>query len=528
MADPRPTVPTAPAHRGLTLRARLVAILAVVALLLVGTLTAQLVLQARQRDVRNDLLDRTDPALVAAGDLLAGLVDQETGVRGYALSGDPRFLEPYERGQETVAEASERLHELLVGGPLADEVSAVDELNEQWRTAVAEPTIEATQQGLGTAVTDEVQLQGRQLFDEVRAAHGELDDALSAERADQIDHLDTSARRATGAMLLQVVGLILSGVLIVVALDRVVVGPIRRLGSDARRVAAGNLGHPVRGDGSPDLISLGEDVDAMRRRILDEVVQLNAATADLARQADDLARSNADLEQFAYVASHDLQEPLRKVSSFCQLLQKRYADRLDERANEYIHYAVDGAKRMQDLINDLLSFSRVGRTSDEFETFDLNDVVVDVLDVLAPTIEEDGATVVVGELPTVAGDRRLLGATFQNLVSNALKFHGSEPSCVEITATLARGPAGDEWTISVADNGIGIEPDYAEQIFVIFKRLHTKTEYGGTGIGLALAKKIVEFHGGRIWLADTPGPGATFCLALPALTPAQREPADAG
>jgi light-regulated signal transduction histidine kinase (bacteriophytochrome) len=325
-----------------------------------------------------------------------------------------------------------------------------------------------------------------------------------------------------------VAGLVVSGVLIIMALDRVVVGPIRRLGGDARRVADGDLGHPVRGERSPDLIELGEDVDAMRRRILEEVDQLNAASADLARQAEDLARSNDDLEQFAYVASHDLQEPLRKVSSFCQLLQKRYADQLDERANEYIHYAVDGAKRMQDLINDLLAFSRVGRTSDEFEPVDLNDVVAEVVDVLGPAIEDTGATVEVGHLPTVAGDRRLLAATFQNLVSNAIKFRGEEPPCVEISATLAAEPAGDEWIITVADNGIGIEPDYAEQIFVIFKRLHTKSEYSGTGIGLALAKKIAEFHGGRIWLADTPGPGSTFRLALPAPTPEQESSADVG
>jgi signal transduction histidine kinase len=524
------TEPTDQLRAGLTLRARLLGILAVVAVLLAGTVGAQLVLQARQRDIRNDIIGRIDPALLAVGDLRAGLVDQETGVRGYALARDPRFLDPYERGQETAADASARLHDLLDDGELADELAAVEDLTETWRTEIAEPSIAATQQGLDTPVSDAFQLQGRQRFDEVRAALEVVDDALSADRVDQNDALDAAARRATAAMIVQAVGLVLSGVLIIVALDRVVVGPIRRLGRDARIVAEGDLDHPVAGDGSPDLVALGEDVDAMRVRILEEVDQLNAASADLARQAEDLARSNADLEQFAYVASHDLQEPLRKVSSFCQLLQKRYADRLDERANEYIFFAVDGAKRMQDLINDLLAFSRVGRTSDEFESVDLNDVVADVIDVLAPTIEEDEAVVQVGNLPVVAGDRRLLGATFQNLISNALKFRGPEPPCVEITATVAAAPAGDEWIITVADNGIGIEPDYGEQIFVIFKRLHTKTEYSGTGIGLALAKKIVEFHGGRIWLADTPGPGSTFCLALPATTPApeEREADDAG
>jgi signal transduction histidine kinase len=512
----------------LTLRTRLTAILGLVALLLVGTLGAQLVLQDRQRDIRDDLLGRIEPARVALGVLRTGLVDQETGIRGHALTGDPRFLEPYERGRDTADDAASRLEELLGDGPLAGDVRTVDELTAAWRVEFAEPSIEATRQGTGIAATDEFQTGGRQRFDAVRAAIDDVDDALSSERAEQIDDLDTAARRATIAMALQALGLVLSGVLIVVALNRVVIGPIRHLGRDARRVAEGDLVHPVRGEGSPDLVDLGHDVDGMRTRILDEVRQLNAASADLARQADDLARSNADLEQFAYVASHDLQEPLRKVSSFCQLLQKRYSDQLDARANEYIHYAVDGAKRMQDLINDLLSFSRVGRSSDMFEVVDLNEVTSDVVEVLAPSIDDAHATIEVGDLPTVPGDRRLLAATLQNLVSNALKFRGEEPPCVEITASLAPGLAGDEWVLSVSDNGIGIEPDYADQIFVIFKRLHSKTEYAGTGIGLALAKKIVEFHGGRIWLADTPGPGSTFRLALPALRDDERRVADAG
>ena len=262
---------------GLTLRTRLTAILGLVALLLVGTLGAQLVLQSRQRDIRNDLLERIDPALVALGDLRAGLVDQESGVRGYALAGDPRFLEPYERGQGATADAAARLAQLLGDSPLADEVRTVDELTETWRVEIAEPSIAATQQGTGIAATDEFQIAGRQRFDAIRAAVDDVDDALSSERAEHVDDLDAAARNATVAMALQALGLVLSGVLIVVALNGVVVGPIRRLGRDARRVAEGELDHPVRGERSPDLVALGEDVDAMRRRILDEVDQLNAA-----------------------------------------------------------------------------------------------------------------------------------------------------------------------------------------------------------------------------------------------------------
>jgi light-regulated signal transduction histidine kinase (bacteriophytochrome) len=174
---------------------------------------------------------------------------------------------------------------------------------------------------------------------------------------------------------------------------------------------------------------------------------------------------------------------------------------------------------MQDLINDLLTFSRVGRTTETFTPVDVAAVVDDVLEVLAQAVDDAGATVTVGELPVVTGDRRLLGAALQNLIGNALKFRGEAPPRVDIAATLTAAPggrAGDEWVISVADNGIGIQPDYGEQIFVIFKRLHAKTEYAGTGIGLALTKKIIEFHEGRIWLEPTEGPGSTFRFTLPA------------
>jgi hypothetical protein len=173
---------------------------------------------------------------------------------------------------------------------------------------------------------------------------------------------------------------------------------------------------------------------------------------------------------------------------------------------------------MQDLINDLLAFSRVGRNTEAFVAVDLAEVANEVVTTFADPIEAQAATVRVGDLPTVQGDRRLLAAVIQNLVGNALKFHGDDPPVIELDAE----PGADEWTISVSDNGIGILPDYAEQIFTIFKRLHTKTEYEGTGIGLALSKKIIEYHGGRIWLGDADGPGSTFCFTLP------NQPAPAG
>ncbi|HET6951264.1 MAG TPA: ATP-binding protein [Acidimicrobiales bacterium] len=517
---------------GWTLRTRLVVLLATLAGLLAATLVVQLVLQARQRDVRNDLVNRIDPAVVALGDLRAATADQDSSVRGYALGGEPAFLSSYEEGRQAADEALARLDDLVggvgdVGGTLDVVAGRVDD----WQATFAEPAIAVTR--AGTPVSEAVDTGGRSRFAAVRVAIDDVGLELDDRREAAIGDLDDAARRASLAMVVQTLGLVISGAVIMVALARVVVGPIERLGRDARVVAGGDLDHVVRGEGSPDLVRLGADVDAMRLRILAEVDQLNAASGDLFRQADELARSNADLEQFAYVASHDLQEPLRKVAGFCQLLQMRYADQLDERANEYIHYAVDGAKRMQDLINDLLTFSRVGRTSDAFQRVDLGAVVRDVVEVLGPAIEESNATVVVGDLPEVTGDRRLLGATVQNLISNALKFRTEEPPLVTIDATLRDGAdaglAGDgpAWVITVADNGIGIDPDYGEQIFTIFKRLHNRTEYAGTGIGLALAKKIVEYHGGRIWLEPTPPPGATFKIALPDTDSPERGTPDA-
>ncbi|HEY7770552.1 sensor histidine kinase [Longimicrobium sp.] len=246
--------------------------------------------------------------------------------------------------------------------------------------------------------------------------------------------------------------------------------------------------------------------------VLRDVTERVRAEDALARQAQELARSNADLEQFAYVASHDLQEPLRMVASYTQLLARRYRDKLDDDAHEFIGYAVDGVTRMQALIGDLLAYSRVGKGGGAVERADLEAVFRRTLDVLRTAIEESGATVTAGPLPTVAADPVQMGQVLQNLVGNGLKFHGAEPPRVHVSAERRDG----EWVISVRDNGIGIAPEYAQRIFVIFQRLHTRAEYAGTGIGLAICKKIVERHGGRIWVESAEGQGSTFFFTLPA------------
>jgi PAS domain S-box-containing protein len=245
--------------------------------------------------------------------------------------------------------------------------------------------------------------------------------------------------------------------------------------------------------------------------VIRDITERKQAQDALARQAAELARSNAELEQFAYVASHDLQEPLRMVASYTQLLARRYRGQLDADADEFIAYAVDGVTRMQQLINDLLAYSRVRSKGREFEEIPCEHVLASVLANLHEAIAETGAVITHDPLPVVTADPWQLIQLFQNLIGNAIKFHGPEPPRVEIAA----GRREDEWVFSVRDNGIGIEPEYAERIFLIFQRLHSRAEYPGTGIGLAICKRIVERHGGRLWVESEPGKGSTFSFTLP-------------
>ena len=231
---------------------------------------------------------------------------------------------------------------------------------------------------------------------------------------------------------------------------------------------------------------------------------------DLEQTVAELGRSNADLQQFAYVASHDLQEPLRMVSSYTQLLERRYKGKLDADADDFIAFAVDGANRMQRLIQDLLAYSRVSRGSRQFEPTSVESALRYALDNLRNAVNESGAVVTHDLLPTVMGDEKQLAQLFQNLLSNAIKFRGRERPCIHVSARQTEG----EWVFSVRDNGIGLDPQYADRIFVIFQRLHTSQEFGGTGIGLAICKKIVERHGGRIWVESELGKGATFYFTI--------------
>ncbi|GAA2889010.1 ATP-binding protein [Pseudonocardia halophobica] len=478
----------------------------------------------RIADARTVLYDEVAPAVTASQNLSSAVRDQETGVRGFTILANDVFLAPYVNGKQAEAAAVAALQPLdrsFPGARLPANLQEVEVAADTWRRDYAEPTIAAARAGAPTPNAEE----GRLLFDRVRVATATLIDDLQTERLAARQRLDSTIT------FLAVVGITITAVAAVflllasIGLRKVILSPIRRLAAQTRQVVEGSVGTRVLGSGPRELVELGADVEAMRSHIQREVDELQEANAQLDDRTRDLERSNRDLEQFAYVASHDLQEPLRKVSSFCQLLQRRYGGKLDERADQYIEFAVDGAQRMQRLINDLLAFSRVGRTTTGFEPVDLGKAAGAAAAQLAAQVEETGGEIAIADgLPTVPGDPSLVQQLLMNLIGNGLKFHRTDvPPVVRVDAVQR----GDEWEVSVSDNGIGIEPEFADKIFVIFQRLHGRDVYAGTGIGLALAKKIVEFHGGRIWVdhGEPDEPGTAIRLTLP-VSPADPPPAD--
>jgi light-regulated signal transduction histidine kinase (bacteriophytochrome) len=238
--------------------------------------------------------------------------------------------------------------------------------------------------------------------------------------------------------------------------------------------------------------------------------QLNEANQALSLRAKELSASNKELEQFAYVASHDLQEPLRMVSSFLQLLEKKYKDLLDDTGKQYIHFAVDGAERMKRLILDLLTYSRAGTSKELSASIDMNEIARDVASTFTFALKDSGGEIILNELPVITAVRSQMQQLLQNLVSNGIKYRRSDPPRIEISCEEQE----QFWIFKVSDNGLGIDNRFFEKIFIIFQRLHNKTEYSGTGIGLAICKKIVERHGGSIHVESEPGKGSTFIFSI--------------
>lgn len=304
-------------------------------------------------------------------------------------------------------------------------------------------------------------------------------------------------------------------VVIGIYLSKRITKPIIKLRDATRKISKGNLDTKIDVKLKGEIGDLATSFNLMTSELKESRQELEGYSRSLEKKVEertaDLARSNAELEQFAYVASHDLQEPLRMVSSYVKLLERRYKDKLDKDADEFIAYAVDGANRMQGLINDLLTYSRVGTKGKPFEPTDSETVFKLATDNLKVAIEESGAVITHDSLPTVMADSSQLIQLLQNLIGNGVKFRGEEPLKINVSAAKKE----NEWLFSVSDNGIGIDPKDKERIFQIFQRLHNRNEYQGTGIGLAVSKKIVERHGGRIWVESKPKKGSTFYFTIP-------------
>ena len=444
----------------------------------IGALTFRTI--ARSRD---DIgwVTHTHLVLEALDALSANVTDAETGQRGFLLTGQEPYLRPYNDALSQVQESTRALRDLTSDNPVQQ--SNLNRLEPVVALKLAELQARIDMRkrdGLDAAAKAVREGSGRLHMDQIRAVIAEMKDEEQRLLTARTQEASVSSSRAGRVImignLLALFFLLLAGAVIFQEM-----GQRRRAEEEVRNLNAD-----------------------LERRVADR-------TAELAERAKDLARSNSELQQFAYVASHDLQEPLRMVASFTQLLAKRYSDKLDDDAREFINYAVDGAKRMQTLISDLLSYSRVGTQGKAFELVHCDAVLDRVLKSLKIAIEDNGAVIAREPLPAVSGDSIQLSQLFQNLLTNAIKFHGEKPPLVQISAKKN----GSTWKLSVRDNGIGISPEHADRIFVIFQRLHTKTEYPGTGIGLAICKKIIERHGGRIWVEASPGGGSTFFFTIP-------------
>jgi signal transduction histidine kinase len=394
------------------------------------------------------------------------MLQMETGQRGFLITGQESYLTPYEEGRRTITAALDEFvrfdpvvmglaaSKLPISRLVADKLAELDQTVSLRRNFGAAAATQVLETGAGREIMNTL----RDDFDELRGQAMAL-----VKRRQERMHFE-----AYMTMSLILAGLLLSGGL----------------------TATSSL--------------------LLRR----EIIARKAIETALRERQAALARSNGELEQFAHIASHDLQEPLRMISSYTQLLRRRYANKLDADADEFIGYAVDGTKRMQALINDLLNFSRVTSEAKPLQPVDLEAALEDTLKDLEVRIEDCGATVTHDPLPTVRGDPVQMRQLLLNLIGNGMKFQVSKQ---KPTVRISAARAGAEWRFGVRDNGIGIDAQYFKNLFQIFKRLHNRDEYAGTGIGLAVCKKIVERHGGRIWVESVLGQGSTFLFTLPAM-----------
>jgi signal transduction histidine kinase len=494
---------------GWTLARRLQTALAALALLL-ALAAAAIVFALRQADeARSDQTQRILPARTVASQLYSALLNQQAALRGYALTHQDSYLQPYREGLAQEGELRQTLGGLIQSGdPAHLDLLTLDAAITAWRDEYA--TFRLHDVGDDNAIATIG--FGKKLFDRVRTTNGDLDAELQREADVAEAHADRDRRLVMGVLAITAVLVAAALIALLRALRSHVLRPLQDLGEQVSAVSKGAHHRVIEPVGPPDTREMAMGVESMRLELVGALADVEERKRDLERRATELARSNADLEQFAYVASHDLQEPLRKVASFCQLIEQRYGGQLDERGEQYIAFAVDGAKRMQLLITDLLTFSRVGRTSEGFVPVDLTAIVRKAWSGLEARVAETDAQLDVRiSHGHVTGDASLLQMLFANLLGNAVKYRrpGSTPH-VAVSSEID----GPMLRVNVADNGIGLPEEYAEKVFVIFQRLHGRDEYDGTGIGLALCKKIVEFHGGTIELRPSSLGGTCLSFTL--------------
>lgn len=517
----------------LTVRGWQALVLAVMGVMVLAGAVAGALLLNRTDELSRQLRDDIAPSRVAACQLQSALRDQETGIRGYLISADKQFLGPYYEGQRAEQAAADDIRRRLAHRPdLLADLDAVENAIAAWRTSYAQPLIAQVTPDTPIVVNSAIAALGKAQFDRLRELFQVQNQHLAEAReqaADRLQRMDDWRDRVLAAM---VVVFFVTAALLGLLVRRAVTLPLAALAGACRRVTEGNFGEAITPPSRPkDIRGIAIDVENMRQRIVEELEASHSARAQLDEQALELRRSNAELEQFAYVASHDLQEPLRKVAAFCQLLEKRYGDQLDERGIEYIGYAVDGAKRMQVLINDLLRFSRVGRLGTTSTDVDLDTTLEAALGNLATAIEESDADIVrpAEPLPRIVGDPTLLTMLWQNLIGNAIKFRRQDrvPQVV-VDCRQGSGERTGQWVFSVTDNGIGIPEEFTDKVFIIFQRLHGRDAYSGTGLGLALCRKIVEYHGGVVWIDTSFTDGTRFQFTLPIAAPDGADAAGVG
>jgi signal transduction histidine kinase len=512
--------------RGLSVQGWLYLVLSIMGAVVIAGGVAAVLLLNRSDGVVDELTEEIGPSRISAYQLQAALRDQETSLRGYLISADRQFLAPYYDGQRLERQAADALREHLEGRPqMIADLDAIEEAASAWRTGYAEPIIATVVPGTPTLVDPATAERGKVGFDRLRQLFSAQNQNLAQAR--DIAGRDLEGVNTWRNIVLEgvVVAFLITAGLLAILVRTAVTKPLDALAGACRRITDGYFSERIPQQGPKDIRAIASDVEDMRQRVVDDLEASTAARIQLAKQAEaldeqaiELRRSNAELEQFAYVASHDLQEPLRKVASFCQLLEKRYGDKLDERGTEYIRFAVDGAKRMQQLINDLLAFSRVGRLNSAHVEVDLGATLDAGLANLQAAIEDTGAQIIRPDtpLPHLVGDPTLLALLWQNLIGNAMKFRKPDTTPrIVIECRQNTGDGDGSWLLSVSDNGIGIEEEFADKVFVIFQRLHGRDTYSGTGIGLAVCRKIVEHHGGSIWIDTSYTDGTRFHFTLP-------------